>query len=101
MFQKELAKYYHYWYRTAHDSAKTLLSDPSTQTNRIFKEYLERTPIEAKQKQAQKYLDSAAVYFGIISEYWDDIDFYSIGDNAFLTPSATEAKRREWEALRQ
>lgn len=54
-FTKVLAKYYEEWYRDCHDSA-------------IYCQERGRT------KDAERYLDRAAMYFNLINENWEELN---------------------------
>lgn len=77
-FSKVLAKYYHTWYRDSKDSIRICL---------------EREEID----KAGEYKKAAQEYFDIIVENWDAIEFFSIGDNAFIRDSALPEKFRGYK----
>lgn len=68
-FSKSLAKYYHGWFRDCHDSA-------------VF------CSAKGWDARAERYLVSAKVYFDIIINNWDAIEYFSVGDRAFLIDTA-------------
>ncbi len=68
-FYKSLAKYYHTWFADCHGSAI----------------YCRQ---RGRERDAQNYLASASEYLTIIMENWEAIEFFSIGDRAFLRDSA-------------
>lgn len=78
-FSKVLARYYHKWYRDAHDSVKYCLVTGDSEL------------------RAGDYLDSANKYFQIIIDNWDAIEFFSVGDRAFLKDSALPEEFRGYE----
>src|SRR5262245_50657546 len=63
-FSKVLSPYYIKWFQDCHDSVL----------------YCRERDDEAK---AQEYLRAASVYLTIIMENWEEIEFFSIGENAF------------------
>lgn len=69
MFHKALAKYYHTWFRDSLDSVA----------------YCEKNGDLAR---ARQYRESAAKWLDIIQDHWDAIEFFSIGDNAFIIDAA-------------
>lgn len=64
-FSKVLAKYYHKWLRDSYDSIDYCIE-------------------KGRPDLAEKYKESAKYYFDIIINNWDAIEFFSVGDRAFL-----------------
>ena len=78
MFCKSLAKYYIEWFQDCHESA-------------IYCKNKGRLDV------AQQYLESAERYLTIIMENWEAIEFFSIGDRAFLHDSALPIEYRGYK----
>ncbi len=68
-YHKTLSKYYQKWYEDCLESADYCVTKGYT-------------------KAAQEYLDQAAGYKRILEENREAIEFFSIGDNAFIIESA-------------
>lgn len=78
VFYKVLAKYYIKWFQDCHDSA-------------IYcREH-------NKPKLAERYLNDASGYLTIIMENWEAIEYFSVGDRAFLHDSALLPEYRGYE----
>lgn len=78
-FSKVLARNYIEWFQDCHESA-------------IYcREVLKNEQL------AQKYLDDAEKYLTIIMENWEAIEFFSVGDRAFLYDGALPEKFRGYK----
>jgi len=77
-FKKSLAKYYIRWYQDCLNSVK----------------YCEE---RNQHQKAQEYVDSAAQYKKIIEDNKEAIEFFSIGDNAFLRDTALPKEFRGYK----
>lgn len=77
-FRKSLAIFYHKWFRDCHDSAVWCESHGDTE-------------------RANQYLSTANVIFDIIINNWDAVEFFSVGDRAFLIDSALPVEFRNYE----
>lgn len=74
-FHKSLAKYYHSWFRDSYDSSIYCFEHGNNELG-------------------EQYLSTFRVIFDIIINNWDAIEFFSIGDNAFIIDSALPEKFR-------
>lgn len=77
-FAKALAKYYHKWFRDSLDSVK------------LCKE-------NGDHQRAAMYQEAAEIYFDIIINNWDAVEFFSVGKNAFTTDMFLP---KEWRGYR-
>jgi hypothetical protein len=74
-FHKSLAKYYIGWFEDCHNSAI----------------YCKARGLD---ERAAQYLSTANVLLTIIMENWDAIEYFSVGDRAFITDSALPIEYR-------
>lgn len=78
MFKKSLAKFYIQWFRDSQDSIVYCMSKGNTD-------------------RAEYYRACAKHYLNIIQDHWDAIEFFSIGDRAFLYDWALPEQFRGYE----
>jgi len=77
-FHKSLAKFYIKWFQDCHDSAVYCRLNGNSTRERY-------------------YLDRAGEYLTIIMENWDAIEFFSVGDRAFVYDSTLPEEFRGYE----
>jgi len=77
-FRKSLAKFYHGWFRDAHNSVIYCTERGQTEL-------------------ANQYLASAKAIFEIIINNWEAVEFFSVGDRAFLYDGALPKEFRGYK----
>lgn len=81
VFKKVLAKYYHKWERDCRDSAVYVLEQNEPHAADL----------------AEQYLAKADEYLNLILDNYDAIEFFRIGDRAFLIDSTLPEQFRGYE----
>lgn len=77
-FHKSLAKYYYKWLKDSYQSYKHCEDN-------------------GKMESARQYWDNCQAYVDLIRANYEAIEFFSIGDNAFIKDSALPPRFRRYE----